>query len=155
MAKTQLQKFSVQEKLNSMDMDIIDVTPVINNGVAYDPNDWLFVETEIPNAVASDGGCSLLQQINIWDFHGDDDTLVIDLMFWRKDPGDGIGAYNTDALAEPISPADINTYGCHGFSRISGFTKITDDGGGGADINVASVAPIGTKHRCSYIWSCN
>ena len=146
MAKTNLHQHTVQEKLNSMDIDMIDVTPTIDTS-AYAVNDWLFVETEIPNAVSSPGGCSLLQQINIWDFDGDDDSMVIDLLFWSKDPGDGIGAINDDGLAVGaggLIPADITTYGCHGYARLNSWVKLTDDSNTGADINLAQVASVGS-----------
>ena len=63
MAETRLQQYSVQEKLNKMDVDLIDVSISFNPGSdagAFTDGDLLFVVTEIPNAVAVKGGSALL-----------------------------------------------------------------------------------------------
>ena len=62
MAETKLQQYSVQEKLNKMDVDLIDVSINLdpsNTGAQAD-GDFLFVVTEVPNAVAVIGGTALL-----------------------------------------------------------------------------------------------
>ena len=44
MAKTELHNYSVQEKLNKMDIDLIDVTvkPDADNGAAMSTGDFMF-----------------------------------------------------------------------------------------------------------------
>ena len=61
MALTNLHNYSVQEKLNKMDVDLIDVVcaPDADNGGAGTVGDLLFQVTEIPNAVAVKGGSAL------------------------------------------------------------------------------------------------
>ena len=63
MAKTKLQNYTVQEKLNKMDVDLIDVTvtPDNANGGGMDVGDFMFPMVEIPNAVAVKGGTAILQ----------------------------------------------------------------------------------------------
>ena len=67
MAETKLQNFTVQEKLNKMDVDLIDVTLNLDNANtgAYADGDVLFPVTEIPNAVAVNGGSAILQSASI------------------------------------------------------------------------------------------
>ena len=62
MALTNLHNYSVQEKLNKMDVDLIDITvyPDFDNGAAMTAGDFMFPAVEIPNAVAVKGGTSLL-----------------------------------------------------------------------------------------------
>ena len=65
MAITDTKKYTVQEKLNKMDVDLIDVaiSPDVSNGGAGTVGDLLFLVTEIPNAVAVNGGSSILQSV--------------------------------------------------------------------------------------------
>ena len=58
MAQTKLHNYSVQEKLNKMDIDLIDVS-VDTDADAV--GEVLALVTEIPNAVAVPGGSALLQ----------------------------------------------------------------------------------------------
>ena len=58
MARTDLHKISVQEKLNSMDIDIIDVAVDTDADAS---GELLITTTEIPNAVAVNGGTAILQ----------------------------------------------------------------------------------------------
>ena len=63
MAKTELHNYRLQEKLNKMDIDLIDVTvkPDADNGAAMSTGDFMFPLVEIPNAVAVNGGTAILQ----------------------------------------------------------------------------------------------
>ena len=61
MAKTQLHNYSVQEKLNKMDVDLIDVSITGLHADAHALNDLMFQPVEIPNAVAVPGGTAILQ----------------------------------------------------------------------------------------------
>ena len=67
MAVTGLHKYTVAEKLNKMDVDLIDVTLNLDNANtgAYADGDVLFPVTEIPNAVAVNGGSAILQSASI------------------------------------------------------------------------------------------
>ena len=61
MARTDLQKFTVKEKLNKMDVDYITVTPA--SAVADASGKCLYDTFEIPNAVAVPGGSCIIQSI--------------------------------------------------------------------------------------------
>lgn len=63
MAVTDTKKYTVQEKLNKMDVDLIDVTvtPDNANGGGMDVGDFMFPMVEIPNAVSVNGGTAILQ----------------------------------------------------------------------------------------------
>ena len=67
MAVTNLHKYTVAEKLNKMDVDIIDITVSIDaaNTGAYADGDLLFPLTEIPYAVAVKAGSAILQSASI------------------------------------------------------------------------------------------
>jgi len=63
MAKTNIKKYTASEKLNKMDVDLIDVTVAadVDNQGAGTAGDLLFKVTEIPNAVSVAGGTAILQ----------------------------------------------------------------------------------------------
>ena len=63
MAETNLHNYSVQEKLNKMDIDLIDITvkPDFDNGAAMTAGDFMFPAVEIENAVPVNGGTAILQ----------------------------------------------------------------------------------------------
>ena len=63
MAETNLHNYSVQEKLNKMDIDLIDITvkPDFDNGAAMVAGDFMFPAVEIENAVPVNGGTAILQ----------------------------------------------------------------------------------------------
>ncbi len=87
MAKTELHKFTVVEKLNKMDVDLITITPTVSTGSTDAAGDLLFDSLEIPNAVAVSGGTGILQSVNV--FHKGDQNVVFDLLFYQvtKDLG--------------------------------------------------------------------
>ena len=59
MAKTELHNYTVQEKLNKMDVDIIDITATLTGDGTS--GDLMFDTKEIENAVAVNGGSGILQ----------------------------------------------------------------------------------------------
>tara|TARA_R100000458_G_C8235041_1_gene215637 strand:+ start:97 stop:624 length:528 start_codon:yes stop_codon:yes gene_type:complete len=87
MASTGLHKYTVQEKLNKMDVDLISVTPQVQNSDTDANGDLIFDSSEILNAVAVNGGSSILQSVSV--FHKGDQNVVFDLLFFqtKKDLG--------------------------------------------------------------------
>jgi len=81
MAQTSLQGSTVQEKLNKMAVDLITVIPAVQTGSTDEDGDLLFDALEIPYAVSSDGGASILQSVNV--FHKADETVNFDLVFFQ------------------------------------------------------------------------
>ena len=65
MADTDIFKYSTNERLGKMDVDLIDVicAPDADNAGAGTVGDLLFQVTEIPNAVSVNGGSALLHSI--------------------------------------------------------------------------------------------
>ena len=63
MSETQLTRYTEQEKLNKMELVLIDVTvkPDANNNSTMSLGDFMFPIVEIPNAVAVEGGTAVLQ----------------------------------------------------------------------------------------------
>ena len=63
MAETLLRKYSVQERLNKQDLDLITilVSPDSSNGGSSASGDLLFQTAEIPNAVSVPGGTAILE----------------------------------------------------------------------------------------------
>ena len=80
MATTNLKNYTVQEKLNKMDVDLISITPTVSAGTDA-AGDLLFDSIEIENAVAVNGGTSILQSIAV--FSNDDNLPSIDLLFYQ------------------------------------------------------------------------
>ena len=61
MAQTELHKYTVAEKLNKMDVDIIDITATLTTDGTS--GDLMFDVTEIANAVAVNAGSGILQSV--------------------------------------------------------------------------------------------
>ena len=78
MAKTELHNYSVQEKLNKMDVDLITLTAVCNAN-ASEVATSIFQADEIANAVVVDGGTCILQSVGLLD--DDYHSQSIDLVF--------------------------------------------------------------------------
>jgi len=78
MAETKLHNYSVQEKLNKMDVDLIDVT-LLTQAANVEVNDVTSDYVEIPNAVAVNGGTAIIQSIQLHDEA--DQGAAIDLVF--------------------------------------------------------------------------
>ena len=87
MAQTELHKYTVAEKLNKMDVDLITVTPTVSTGSTDADGDLLFDSLEIQNAVAVNGGTAILQSVSV--FHKGDQNVAFDLLFFQvtKDLG--------------------------------------------------------------------
>ena len=102
MAKTKLHNFTVQEKLNKMDVDLIDVSVTLFDGI-NDVGDVMFIVKEIPNAVSVPGGTSILTSCSAI-FGGGDDVGAFDIVITSDDTvlSAELGAAstcNTDAIA--------------------------------------------------------
>ena len=81
MAKTNLSEYTVAEKLNKMDVDLITVIPTVQTGTTDADGDLLFDALEIPNAVAVEGGSCILQSVSV--FHKAYETVTFDLVFFQ------------------------------------------------------------------------
>ena len=61
MAQTEIHKFTVQERLGKMDVDLIDISATLTGDGTS--GDLMFDTTEIANAVAVDAGSGILQSV--------------------------------------------------------------------------------------------
>ena len=115
MAETKLRQYAVVEKLNKMDVDLIDVT-LTTDAEAHADNDVIAQSIEIPNAVAVNGGSAIIQSVMLLD--EDDEAPSVDLI------------YQTDntALAadegEAINISDANARDILGFVNVSNYTDL-------------------------------
>tara|TARA_R110002167_G_scaffold225564_1_gene430838 strand:- start:652 stop:1152 length:501 start_codon:yes stop_codon:yes gene_type:complete len=111
MAATNLHNYSVQEKLNKMDVDVITVTPTIETS-AIDQHDVLFDYIEIPNAVSVNGGSAIIQSIQLLD-EGDQGG-AIDLVFQSDNTALG-------TLDAAVSISDANARDILGYVSITNY----------------------------------
>ena len=65
MAETNIHQYTVQEKLNKMDVDTIQVSPTVATTSPQVDGNTLVDTTAIPNAVANASGTSILQSISL------------------------------------------------------------------------------------------
>ena len=116
MAKTDIKKYSVVEKLNKMDVDLIDITvkPDFDNGADMTAGDFMFPAVEIPNAVAVNGGSSILQSCCAIIAGGDDDgadTGAFDIVITNDETTlqhDGADINTDDDMASVTSALSNN-----------------------------------------------
>ena len=105
MAETELHKYRTNERLNKMDVDLIDVNPTCEAASNAD-GDVIFTFTEIPNAVSILGGSCLLHSVQLLD--DDDIGGKIDLVFQTDDTTLG-------TIGAAVSESDANAGDILGF----------------------------------------
>ena len=115
MAETSLTGKTSQEKLNSMAVDLIDVT-LTTDAAAHGNNDVIAQSIEIPNAVAVEGGSAIIQSIMILD--EDDEAPSIDLIFQTDNT-----ALASDE-GEIVNISDANARNILGFVNVSNYTDL-------------------------------
>ena len=108
MAITDVNKYSTKERLGKMDVDLIDVDPTCEAASNAD-GDVIFTFTEIPNAVAVDGGSCLLHSVQLLD--DDDNGGKIDLVFQTDDTTLG-------AIGAAVSESDANAGDILGYVQL-------------------------------------
>lgn len=110
MAKTDTKKYTVQEKLNKMDVDVIEITCAAKRSSGADE---LMIEvTEIPNAVSVNGGSAILQSMFLHNEHQSKFPAGVYFIsdssrtFAAEDLG---GDDAADAIGESISAEDMGS----------------------------------------------
>lgn len=76
MAETNIHKYTVAEKLNKMDVDLIGSTPNIGEST-YQNGDLMTEGESIDNAVSVNGGCCILQSITAIDTSDTGGTIQV------------------------------------------------------------------------------
>ena len=133
MAVTNLLEYSAQQKLNKMDIDIINVTPLLD-GSEYATGDLLFNQIKIENAVAVPGGRSILQSVCA--INANAVIGNFDLVF-TSEGDDAIGSLN-GVLADQSGISDANALYTLGKVSMTGMF----------DIGASS---IGSKHNIGMV----
>ena len=145
MAITDTKKYTVQEKLNKMDVDLIDVTvkPDFGNNAGMDAGDFMFPMVEIPNAVAVKGGTAILQSCCAIIRGGDNDGA---------DTGGFDVVITNDSTTLQHSSADIDTDDA--ISGVESLLAVMDGTCGFFSINNAfnaGVVAIGDKKNIGMV----
>ena len=115
MAETGIRKYAVIERLNKMDVDLIDVT-LTTDAEAHADNDVIAQSIEIANAVSVTGGSAIIQSIMILD--EDDEAPAIDLVFQTDNT-----ALASDE-GEVVNISDANARDILGFVNVSNYTDL-------------------------------
>ena len=156
MAETLLRKYAVIEKLNKMDVDLIDVTVEadVDNAGGWVAGDLLFKVTEIPNAVAVKGGTAILQScvaiIETPGATGAFDVVITSSSTAITEASDGSAMETGDSVA-----AGDNTFA--ELDATCGFFSITNafDAGVvtmGDKKNIGMVCKAESNSKSLYVW---
>ena len=144
MATTDLQKFTVKEKLNKMDVDVITVSGVTVSTNAN--NDLMYVPFEIPNAVAVPGGTCIIQSIVSHNPTDEDQSHNLFIVSGSTlDGTTGLPEITTDGTSAQSASAalgSLNINAAH-LTDIQGVVPIPAGLAVGDDDMVASVLSIG------------
>ena len=103
MAQTELHKYSVQEKLNKMDIDLIDIT-LTTDAETHSDNDAISLSIEIPNAVAVKGGAAIIQSVTLFNLDDSVESPAMELVFiedntaFASDEGGAVSATDSNLL---------------------------------------------------------
>ena len=93
MAETDIHGRTVVEKINSMDVDLIDVT-LTTVAAAIADNEVISQSIEIPNAVSVNGGSAIIQSVMLLD--EDNEAPAVELLFSQ------VNTAISDAASEAI-----------------------------------------------------
>tara|TARA_Y100000593_G_C4303374_1_gene334505 strand:+ start:211 stop:756 length:546 start_codon:yes stop_codon:yes gene_type:complete len=158
MATTDLHKYTVVEKLNKMDVDLIDITvrPDADNGAAMTAGDFMFPIVEIPNAVAVDGGTAILQSCCAVISGGDGDgadTGAFDIVITNDSTvlqHGGADINTDDDMASVTSALSIMDGTCGFFSITNAFDAGVVAIGDKRNIGMVCKAAAGSKSLYAY-----
>jgi hypothetical protein len=153
MASTDIQKYSVQEKLNKMDVDIIDITATLTGDGTS--SDLMFDTTEIENAVAVNSGSGILQSVvaivtdNATDASGTGSNITGSWKLVITSDSTSIGTVSDDIGADTSTRAVLDGICC-----IVDITSVTDHGYFGvfSKHNIGAVLKAATGSRSLYAY---
>ena len=127
MAQTELHKYTVAEKLNKMDVDIIDISATLTGDGTS--GDLMFDTREIENAVAVNGGSGILQSVvaivtdNSTDASGDGANITGAFKLVITSDSTSIGTVSDVIGADTSTRAVLDGICC-----IVDITNVTDHG---------------------------
>ena len=105
MARTGLVKYTARERLNKMDVDLIDVD-IVTATAAIGDNEIISDYVEVANAVAVTGGSGIIQSIHLLD--DGDQGAAMDLVFATADTD--LGTLNEVVSDDAAGAAGILGY---------------------------------------------
>ena len=155
MAETNLRSYTSEERLNKMDVDVIDVT-ITPDTSAYAVGDLMWKTIEIPNAVSVNGGSCIIQSVACIGTSTDgDETGAFDIIVTSDNhshikSGPAVMSAN-DAMSTCVSTiSDID-----GTLGIISITNMTDVGtlcmiGGKGNLGIVGRAESGSTSL--YCW---
>ena len=127
MAQTEIHKFTVQERLGKMDVDLIDISATLTGDGTS--GDLMFDTTEIANAVAVDAGSGILQSVvaivtdNATDASGTGSNITGAWKLVITSDSTSIGSVSDDIGAETSTRAGLD-----GVCGIIDIASVTDHG---------------------------
>ena len=111
-----LTEFTVKEATNLIaQRKVIRVTPTLSTD-AYTAQDVLIMSTEIPNAVLSPGGCSLLQSISILNHKNTAIDMHVVFQQTNVDP--------SSAINEPVANSSTWTKALSSSANVLGWVEV-------------------------------
>lgn len=121
MAETNLRTYTVQEKLNKMDVDLIDVT-LTTVAAAIADNEVISQSIEIPYAVPVNGGSAIIQSIMLLD--EDNEGPIVELLFSQVNTA--ITNAASEAIGNSVADLDATFRSFLGKATVSDWTNLID-----------------------------
>ena len=153
MAQTEIHKFTVQERLGKMDVDLIDISATLTGDGTS--GDLMFDTTEIANAVAVDAGSGILQSVvaivtdNSTDASGDGANITGGWKLVITSYSTSIGTVS-DAVGSDTSTRAV----LDGICCIVDMTSVTDHGYFGvfSKQNIGAVLKAASSSKSLYAY---
>jgi hypothetical protein len=149
MAETKLRQYAVVEKLNKMDVDLIDVT-LTTDAEAHADNDVIAQSIEIPNAVAVKGGSAIIQSIMVLD--EDDEAPTVELLFSQVNTA--ITDDEGEAIGNNVSDLDATFRSFLGAVTVSNYSDLVD-AQIGIKSNIGLVVKAASDSKSIYVHAIN
>jgi len=149
MAETDIHAYSAGEKLNKMDVDLIDVT-LTTDVEALSNNDVIAQSIEIPNAVSVTGGSAIIQSIMLLD--EDDEAPTVELLFSQVSTA--ITDDEGKAIGEDVGDLDATFRSFLGATTISSWSDLVDSQMG-TKSNIGLVVKAASGTRSIYVHAIN
>jgi len=118
MAETDIKGYSAAEKLNKMDVDLIDITLTTDAETIAD-NAAISVAVEIPNAVSVLGGSGIIQSITLFNLDDSVESPAMELVFIEDNT-----AFASDE-GTALNPTDSGILKALGSTTVSNWSTFT------------------------------
>jgi hypothetical protein len=151
MAETKLYKYTEQEKLNKMEVDLIDVTITLPSGNTA-AGDVIFHPQKIENAVAEKGGKCMIQSVAlIIADGGNDGTVVQTVQLLFTSDSDNTNMANALDVASGGTAADSLMNSFCGQVYVTNLVDVGTQSIGSAQ-NIGIIAKAAATSKDLYVW---